>query len=73
MGKLSFHIWFDSATKTKLYISNKYLRESFPSFLHSTAWEEILVYDFLAGKGYDETGQKSTSINILEQIKPYCS
>ena len=73
MSKKDFHHHFDKGTKTKLYIFNEYFKESFPVFLHSPAWEEILIYDFFAGKGYDETGEKSTSINILEQIKPYCS
>ena len=73
MSKKDFHHHFDRGTKTKLYIFNEYFKESFPVFLHSPAWEEILIYDFFAGKGYDEFGEKSTSINILEQIKPYCS
>lgn len=73
MGKKNFHHHFDKGTKTKLYIFNEYFKESFPVFLHSPAWEEILIYDFFAGKGYDENGEKSTSINILEQIKPYCT
>lgn len=73
MTKKNFHHHFDKGTKTKLYIFNEYFKESFPVFLHSPAWVEILIYDFFAGKGYDETGEKSTSINILEQIKPYCS
>lgn len=73
MSRKNFHHHFDQGTKTKLYIFNEYFKESFPVFLHSPAWEEILIYDFFAGKGYDETGEKGTSINILEQIKPYCS
>jgi three-Cys-motif partner protein len=73
MSKKTFHTHFDKGTKTKLYIFNEYFKESFPVFLHSPTWEEILIYDFFAGKGYDEFGEKSTSINILEQIKPYCS
>ncbi len=73
MGRKNFHQQFDKGTRTKLYIFNEYFKESFPVFIHSPVWHEILVYDFFAGKGYDETGEKSTSINILEQIKPYCS
>jgi three-Cys-motif partner protein len=73
MANKSFHYQFDRGTKTKLYIFNEYFKESFPVFLHSPSWKEILIYDFFAGKGYDEFGEKSTSINILEQIKPYCS
>lgn len=73
MSKKDFHLHFDKGTKTKLYIFNEYFKESFPVFIYSQVWKEILVYDFFAGKGYDETGEKSTSINILEQIKPYCS
>jgi three-Cys-motif partner protein len=73
MSKKEFHKQFDSGTKTKLYIFNEYFKENFPVFLYSTLWNEILIYDFFAGKGFDESGEKSTSLNILEQIKPYCS
>jgi three-Cys-motif partner protein len=73
MSRKDFHNHFDKGTKTKLYIFNEYFKESFPVFLHSPYWKEILIYDFFAGKGYDGTGEKGTSLNILEQIKPYCS
>lgn len=73
MSRKNFHQYFDKGTKTKLYIFNEYFKESFPVFLHSPYWKEILIYDFFAGKGYDDNGEKSTSLNILEQIIPYCS
>lgn len=72
MPPKNFHQKFDKSTQTKLYIFNEYFKESFPVFLYTPFWKEILIYDFFAGKGYDELGEKSTSLNILEQIKPYC-
>jgi len=73
MPPKDFHQKFDKSTQTKLHIFNEYFKESFPVFLYTPYWEEILIFDFFAGKGYDETGEKSTSLNILEQVKPYCN
>jgi three-Cys-motif partner protein len=70
---MNFHQKFDQSTQTKLHIFNEYFKESFPVFLFTPFWKEILIYDFFAGKGYDEMGEKSTSLNILEQVKPYCA
>jgi three-Cys-motif partner protein len=72
MSPKNFHQRFDKGTQTKLHIFNEYFKESFPVFLFTPFWNEILIYDFFAGKGYDEFGEKSTSLNILEQIKPHC-
>lgn len=72
MSPKNFHQRFDKSTQTKLHIFNEYFKESFPVFLFTPFWKEILIYDFFAGKGYDEFGEKSTSLNILEQIKPHC-
>jgi three-Cys-motif partner protein len=72
MPTKNFHKSFDKSTKTKLLIFNKYFKESFPVFLYTKFWDEILIYDFFSGMGYDDSGEKSTSLNILEQIKPYC-
>jgi three-Cys-motif partner protein len=72
MANKDFHKKFDKGTKTKLHIFNEYFKETFPVFLFTPFWDEVLIYDFFAGKGYDDAGEKSTSLNILEQIKPYC-
>lgn len=60
---------FDNGTRSKLEIFKEYFRESFPIFLHSPYFKEILIYDFFAGQGKDIEGEFGTALNILNEIR----
>lgn len=74
MAKKDFHISrFDKGTQSKLEVFREYFKESFPVFLHSPFFDEILIYDFFAGQGQNAEGEYGTAFNILNEIKPYCN
>lgn len=62
----------DEGTQSKLEIFKEYFKESFPVFLHSPSFKEIIIIDFFAGIGINEYGEYGTSFNILNEIKPHC-
>ena len=72
MANKEFHKSHSNGTKTKLEIFDRYFRESLPVFVHSSAFDDIYIYDLFAGKGKDENGENGTSLNILGGIIPYC-
>lgn len=73
MAKKDFHnSKFDKGTQSKLEVFKEYFKESFPVFLHSPFFDEILIYDFFAGQGINTEGEHGTAFNILNEIKPYC-
>lgn len=73
MARKNFHnTKFDKGTQSKLEVFKEYFKESFPVFLHSKAFDEIYIYDFFAGQGFNDQGEQGTAINILDEIKPYC-
>jgi three-Cys-motif partner protein len=71
--KTFFETPFDEGTKSKLEIFKEYFKESFPVFLHSQYFQEIIIIDFFAGQGTNEFGEYGTSVNILNEIKPHCN
>lgn len=73
MTSKSFHSKpHDEGTQSKLEIFKEYFKESFPVFLHSPYFQEIIIIDFFAGKGINEYGEYGTSFNILNEIRPHC-
>ncbi len=73
MAKNDFHNdRFDEGTKSKLEIFREYFKESFPVFVHSRYFKEILIYDFFAGQGKDIKGEYGTALNILNEITAHC-
>ncbi len=74
MGRKNFHSKeFDKGTISKLDIFKEYFKESFPVFVHSPYFEEIIICDFFAGKGRDKKGNLGTALIILNELKPHCS
>lgn len=59
---------FSEETITKLEIFEDYLEAWIPTFVMS-GFENIYIYDFFAGQGYDITGVQGSPIRILESIK----
>lgn len=73
MSKTDFHnTGFDEGTKSKLGIFKEYFKESFPVFVHSRYFNEILIYDFFAGQGKNLKGEYGTALNILNEITSHC-
>ena len=73
MAKKDFHNKeFDLGTKSKLEIFKEYFKESFPVFLYSNYFNEVLIYDFFAGQGINEKGEYGTAFNILNEIIIHC-
>ncbi len=73
MAKTDFHkTGFDKGTKSKLGIFKEYFKESFPVFVHSRYFDEILIYDFFAGQGKNIQGEYGTALNILNEITSHC-
>lgn len=73
MARKQFHInSFDEGTRAKLEIFKEYFKESFPVFIFSPYFKEILIYDFFAGQGKDVTGEFGTALNILDEITSHC-
>lgn len=74
MAKTNFHNkGFDEATKSKLEIFKEYFKESFPVFIHSNYFDEIIIYDFFAGQGQSIEGEFGTALNLLNEITSYCN
>jgi three-Cys-motif partner protein len=59
---------FDEGTITKLEIFENYAKEWLPTFVMSKH-QEIWIFDFFAGIGYDKNGVAGSPIRILQQIK----
>ncbi|ETR70095.1 MAG: hypothetical protein OMM_03489 [Candidatus Magnetoglobus multicellularis str. Araruama] len=74
MAKKTFHKEeFDEGTISKLELFKEYFKESFPVFVHSRYFNEILIIDFFAGQGLDVHGVYGTALNILNEISAHCS
>jgi three-Cys-motif partner protein len=74
MAKKTFHKEeFDEGTISKLELFKEYFKESFPVFVHSRYFNEILIIDFFAGQGLDVNGVYGTALNILNEISAHCS
>lgn len=61
---------FSEETVTKLEIFESYMEAWIPTFIMS-GFEEIYIYDFFAGQGYDKNGTAGSSIRILKSIKKF--
>lgn len=73
MARKNFHTdIFDEGTKSKLELFREYFKESFPVFVHSGYFQEILIFDFFAGRGLDITGTYGTALNIINEISSHC-
>jgi three-Cys-motif partner protein len=60
---------FDEATITKLEIFENYAKEWLPTFIMSHPNNDLWIFDFFAGTGYDIKGTPGSPIRILQQIK----
>lgn len=61
---------FDEETLAKLNIFEDYAKAWIPTFV-MTGYEEIHIFDFFAGSGYDACGIAGSPIRILQQIEKY--
>lgn len=59
---------FDEETILKLEIFEDYLKEWLPTFVMSHTDDDIWIFDFFAGTGYDLNGVAGSPIRILQQI-----
>lgn len=60
---------FDEETITKLEIFENYAQEWLPTFIMSPyAGEQICIFDFFAGTGYDVNGVAGSPIRFLKKI-----
>ncbi|HBO25987.1 three-Cys-motif partner protein TcmP [Culturomica sp.] len=67
-----FEKGFDESTKIKLLLFRKYIESWIPTFIHSSPFEKILIYDFFAGEGQDVYGEKGSPLIIMDCLKQYC-
>ncbi|MGN6802351.1 MAG: hypothetical protein ACTHJN_10620, partial [Ginsengibacter sp.] len=59
---------FDETTITKLEIFQDYAHAWIPTFVMQSGIQEIHVFDFFAGPGYDKNGIPGSPIRLLENI-----
>ena len=69
---------FDEATTVKLNLFRQYIREWLPVFMTRRKFgaskiENIHIYDFFAGPGYDSEGNPGSPLIIVEELKAYCT
>jgi three-Cys-motif partner protein len=64
---------FDEGTKAKLSIFQDYLKEWLRVFVarKEIIWSTINIYDFFAGPGFDENGERGTPFIILKELDFY--
>jgi three-Cys-motif partner protein len=60
---------FDEATLTKLSLFEKYAEVWIPKFVMTPGIQEIHIFDFFAGPGYDINRVPGSPIRILNRIK----
>ncbi len=69
MGAKNLHLEpFDRGTITKLEIFEDYAQAWIPTFVMQPYFEEIHIFDFFSGPGYDSTGVAGSPIRILNKI-----
>jgi three-Cys-motif partner protein len=69
MGYIDLHSKpFDEGTIAKLEIFEQYAQAWIPTFVMQGI-ENIYIYDFFAGTGYDKNGVKGSPIRVLDVIK----
>jgi len=61
---------FSEETITKLEIFEDYLEAWIPTFV-MPGFQDIYIYDFFAGRGYDITGVAGSPIRILKSIEKF--
>lgn len=62
---------FDETTITKLEIFEDYAEAWIPTFLMQKNIDEIHVFDFFSGPGYDKNGVAGSPIRLLNKINSY--
>ena len=71
MGYIDLHSKpFDEGTIAKLEIFESYAEAWIPTFVMKGV-ENIYIFDFFAGTGYDKNGVKGSPIRLLEKINKY--
>lgn len=60
---------FNEGTITKLEIFENYAKEWLPTFIMSYPNQELWIFDFFAGTGYDKAGIPGSPIRLLKQVK----
>ncbi len=67
MARKKFYIKeYDKATKSKIEIFREYFKESFPVFIYSPFFHDIMIFDFFAGQGKDKKGNLGIALSISE-------
>lgn len=59
---------FDETTITKLKLFEDYAQEWIPTFLMQSRVNEIHIFDFFAGTGYDKNGVAGSPIRLLDKV-----
>lgn len=60
---------FEEGTITKLEIFENYAKEWLPTFIMSCPSQELWIFDFFAGTGYDKANIPGSPIRLLKQVK----
>src|SRR5260221_586291 len=66
---------FDEGTNVKLSLFREYIKGWLPVFLtkNKPFWKTINIYDFFAGPGKTEHGDKGSPLIVIEEVKGYFS
>ena len=62
---------FDETTITKLEIFEDYAEAWIPTFVMQRSVDEIHVFDFFAGPGYDKNGVPGSPIRLLNKVNSF--
>lgn len=60
---------FDEGTRDKLELYREYLREWLPVFINGSTVDNVQIFDFFAGPGFDEEGHPGSPAITCEEIR----
>jgi three-Cys-motif partner protein len=70
MGSKDLHVKpFDEATLTKLELFGDYAESWIPTIVMADFADEVHIFDFFAGPGYDNNGIAGSPIRLLEKVE----